>query len=340
MPSGILTTHLMLHRLCVIARESGIDTSSLLLSHGLPPDADQESPRLFPASNVLAAHQDLAARLHDPALGLTLAARFAAHDYGVFGYVARHSEHMFGAMTLLQEYLNVLWRGYTFQVTEHDGLVTLRAAFSRRAPGDDIWHQELFASLYRISSESAVRHFVPVAVRFTQPPVAPERFLAAFHVLPEFSAAHNELVLSSADARVRLSTADARLLAHLRVAVTAQVEARSVAEGGEQNLLRLNGCTVDLRRGVVRRGAESTTLTTKEKALLEYFSRRINQVVTREELETDIWGIGKTVISHAPAVAIRRLRQKIEPDEGRPINLITVFGEGWKLQRFLPDEEA
>ena len=71
---------------------------------------------------------------------------------------------------------------------------------------------------------------------------------------------------------------------------------------------------------------------------MEYLASRPNEVVSHEALERDVWGIGKMVITHAPAVAIRRLRQKIEPKGRKPMNLVTVFGEGWRL--VVPEDAA
>jgi DNA-binding winged helix-turn-helix (wHTH) protein len=330
--NGTYSTYLMVHRLCVMLRERGCDPAPVLQAHGLPADADVESDRIFPLEDLLAVHDAISRMLDEPTLGLTLARRFQARDYGVFGYVSRHSESYHASIVRLREYILSLWHGYTFAITERDGLITLRVGFNHAVVGAHLWHQELLASLYLRSAEVAERPFRPAAVRFKQAAVRPEDFVALFGVLPEFGAEHDELVVRSDDARIPLTTADPALLQHLHIAVAAQIEQRRLAEGLADDVLRLNGCTIDLRRGVVRRGNETLSLTTKEKAVLEYFAARANEVVTREDLERDIWGIGKTVISHAPAVAIRRLRQKIEPNEGRPINLITVFGEGWKLQ--------
>src|SRR5690606_23454728 len=106
---------------------------------------------------------------------------------------------------------------------------------------------------------------------------------------------------------------------------------RREAAHAQSRRLRLQGCVVELDTGKVVRREGVLTLTTKERALLEYFAAHPNQVVTHDDLEREVWEIGRTVITHAPAVAIRRLRQKIEPAGQKPTNLITVFGEGWRL---------
>jgi DNA-binding response OmpR family regulator len=81
----------------------------------------------------------------------------------------------------------------------------------------------------------------------------------------------------------------------------------------------------------VQREGGAAWHTSRERELLEFFAARPNQVVTHTEIEQAIWHLGSAVISHAPAVAIRRLRQKIEPKGSRPVNLLTMFGDGWKL---------
>ena len=96
--------------------------------------------------------------------------------------------------------------------------------------------------------------------------------------------------------------------------------------------LILDGCTLDLRRGVARRvGGEEVGLTAIEAQLLRYLARRAGQPVARGELLTQVWGYHDGARTKTLAVTVRRVRQKIESDPSRPRHLQTVRGFGYRL---------
>ena len=84
-----------------------------------------------------------------------------------------------------------------------------------------------------------------------------------------------------------------------------------------------------LRRRVVRAGKE-IVLTNREYALLEFFLRRPNQVVTRSLLVENVWGYDFDTFSNVIDVHIARLRRKID-DDFSPKLLQTLRGSGYKL---------
>ncbi len=72
-------------------------------------------------------------------------------------------------------------------------------------------------------------------------------------------------------------------------------------------------------------------LTTKEYTILEYLMRQPNAVVTRTMIEETAWDYELDSISNLVDVYIRRIRQKIDPKEGK--NLIqTVRGAGYRIK--------
>jgi DNA-binding winged helix-turn-helix (wHTH) protein/tetratricopeptide (TPR) repeat protein len=98
------------------------------------------------------------------------------------------------------------------------------------------------------------------------------------------------------------------------------------------DLLVLQGCEVDLAERLVRRqDGETHPLTDKEVGLLSYMAARPGETIAAEELEREVWGYAEATVSRAVSAAVRRLRRKIEPPSGRPVNLRTVFGVGWRL---------
>ncbi|HEX5967794.1 MAG TPA: response regulator transcription factor [Intrasporangium sp.] len=85
----------------------------------------------------------------------------------------------------------------------------------------------------------------------------------------------------------------------------------------------------------VRLGGGELTLTTREFDLLSWFVAHPGQVFTRAELMSAVWGweFGdeSTVTVH-----VRRVREKVEADPGRPRRLVTVFGVGYRWDPAVP----
>ena len=81
----------------------------------------------------------------------------------------------------------------------------------------------------------------------------------------------------------------------------------------------------------VTRAGELITLNTKEFALLEYFMRHPNQVLTRDMIERHIWSYDFISASNVVDVYIRRLRRKL--DDPFEVKLLeTVYGAGYRLR--------
>lgn len=78
------------------------------------------------------------------------------------------------------------------------------------------------------------------------------------------------------------------------------------------------------------RGGSVIDLTTKEFAILEYFLRNPNRLITREMMEMHIWNYDFDGTSNVVDVYIRRLRRKIDdPFDDKLIE--TVRGSGYRL---------
>lgn len=65
--------------------------------------------------------------------------------------------------------------------------------------------------------------------------------------------------------------------------------------------------------------------------LLLYFCKNPNRVLSKEQLFTAVWGYDHMADDNTVMVHIRRIRERIEPDPGKPIFLLTVRGLGYKL---------
>lgn len=98
-------------------------------------------------------------------------------------------------------------------------------------------------------------------------------------------------------------------------------------------VLHLDACTVDLdRRQVQRHDGARFTLTEQEHGLLCYLAARPGKTVRRDELLDQVWGYSNRAITRAIDVAIRRLRQKIEPDPSNPTHIVAARGAGYRFE--------
>lgn len=67
--------------------------------------------------------------------------------------------------------------------------------------------------------------------------------------------------------------------------------------------------------------------------LLVYFCQHVNQILSKEQLFTAVWGYDHMVDDNTVMVHIRRIRERIEPNPSQPKYLLTVRGLGYKLVR-------
>ena len=114
------------------------------------------------------------------------------------------------------------------------------------------------------------------------------------------------------------------LLARLRVMTRKR--------GGERsNLFTIDDLTLDIRSKRVERGGVELKLSAKEYALLEYLIRNKGVVLSRIQIEENIWGFDYEGSSNIVDVYIRYLRRKIDKDP--PVKLIhTIRGSGYVLK--------
>lgn len=87
---------------------------------------------------------------------------------------------------------------------------------------------------------------------------------------------------------------------------------------------------VDPRRYCAIRGDETLKLSARELDLLQYFRARPNEVLSRERLLDDIWGMKYFGTTRTLDQHVAQLRKKIESDPSRPTVIVTVHGVGYK----------
>ena len=89
---------------------------------------------------------------------------------------------------------------------------------------------------------------------------------------------------------------------------------------------------INLDTAQVTRGSELITLTPTEYRLLVYLARHAGQALSREQLLQAVWDDAAGIESERTVnVHIRRLRQKVELDPGKPRYILTVPGIGYRL---------
>jgi DNA-binding response OmpR family regulator len=97
------------------------------------------------------------------------------------------------------------------------------------------------------------------------------------------------------------------------------------------NDLRFGDVEVDFLRYVARRCGKQVEMTRKEFAILRLLVSRTGEVVTRDELLNEVWGIESYPVTRTVDNHIAGLRAKLEENPARPIYIQTVHGVGYKF---------
>ena len=112
----------------------------------------------------------------------------------------------------------------------------------------------------------------------------------------------------------------------------ARVRALLRRAGGHRfPVLQLDDLTVDPATRRVTRGERRIELTTREYALLEYFLRNIDRVLTRPMIAQHVWGADFDSESNTIDVYVGYLRRKLEQTGERRL-LQTVRGAGYVMK--------
>ncbi|HEX4816450.1 MAG TPA: response regulator transcription factor [Nonomuraea sp.] len=95
----------------------------------------------------------------------------------------------------------------------------------------------------------------------------------------------------------------------------------------EVTVLRVSDLSLDLRTRRAYVGDRAVDLSTREFALAEIFCRHPDQVLTREQLLSHVWGFDFDPGSNVVDVYVRYLRRKIGPER-----IETVRGAGYRMR--------
>jgi DNA-binding response OmpR family regulator len=107
---------------------------------------------------------------------------------------------------------------------------------------------------------------------------------------------------------------------------------RTALENKPPREMRVANLTLDMERRRLTRGNKTHKLTPKEFELLKLFMERRDQIVSRKVLMKEVWKTEYLGDTRTLDVHIRWLREKIEDDASSPARLVTVRGEGYRLE--------
>lgn len=98
------------------------------------------------------------------------------------------------------------------------------------------------------------------------------------------------------------------------------------------NVLKVRNLILETSTFKVTRDTTEIALLPKEFALLEFFMRHPNQVFGAEALLDRVWSSESEASPETIRTYIKRLRQKIDTNDGQPSIISTVHGVGYKLE--------
>jgi DNA-binding response OmpR family regulator len=96
-------------------------------------------------------------------------------------------------------------------------------------------------------------------------------------------------------------------------------------------MLKVADLQIDTVSHEVRRSGKLIDLTSKEYAILEYFARNPNRVLTRTQIAEHVWDFDFVSMSNVIDVYIGYLRRKLG-DDSEPKLLRTIRGTGYQLR--------
>lgn len=105
---------------------------------------------------------------------------------------------------------------------------------------------------------------------------------------------------------------------------------------GSSRIFSIDNLEMDITAHTVKRDGKLITLTAREFALLEYFLKNRDMVLTRSQIAEHVWNYDFDYDSNIVDVYIRYLRNKIDKNQAHPL-IHTVRGYGYVLR--LENEE-
>ena len=104
--------------------------------------------------------------------------------------------------------------------------------------------------------------------------------------------------------------------------------------GGTGPVISFGGAAVDCERQEARMNGQEVKLTRLEFDLVRYFADHAGRVLSRQELQEQVWKLANYPNTRMVDNFIMRLRRHFERDPSAPAHFVSVRGSGYK---FVPD---
>ncbi len=118
------------------------------------------------------------------------------------------------------------------------------------------------------------------------------------------------------------------------IELLARVEAllrRRSGHGPNATFYPIGDYVLDVRKQALRRGGETTELSTQEFKLLKYLCEHKGEVLDRDELLDAVWGYDEVPYTRTVDVHIAWLRQKLGDSKSQKL-IVTIRGRGYKFE--------
>ena len=119
------------------------------------------------------------------------------------------------------------------------------------------------------------------------------------------------------------------LMARVKANLRRRSQGETAPPQSPEEVLSFGALTIDLKLFEVKKNQNTIDLTLREYELLKFLASQKNQVFSRETLLEKVWGYEYFGDVRTVDVTVRRLREKIEDDPGKPAYILTKRGVGY-----------
>lgn len=124
------------------------------------------------------------------------------------------------------------------------------------------------------------------------------------------------------------------LLARVRALLRrVSYNSNAVNKKAQKRTIKVGDLKIDFKKAVVEKNGREIELTNREFKLLSYLVEHSDEVLTRDRLLNEVWGMEYFGEDRTVDVTVRRLREKIEDDAGNPRYIMTKRGMGYYFRR-------
>lgn len=116
-----------------------------------------------------------------------------------------------------------------------------------------------------------------------------------------------------------------------RISAVLRRSQRPRTDADEVDQITFGDIEISFRRHEGKKRGAPLLLSDRAYVILQVFARHRGEVITREQLLEEAWGLPRELNTRTVDNHIVKIRQAIEDDPNRPRYLVTVHGMGYKL---------